>query len=117
MIDTGRLINILIESGGFIAAFAALSAGIVMASLTKKFGSGILADGFKKNAIGVVCIGLGIVVDALNSYLQINSFYAYLPGFMPVVILVVKELFFVLGTYIIVIGSKKTGDNIERLTK
>ncbi len=117
MIDTARLINILIESGSFIAAFAALSAGVVMAELTRKFGTGILADGFRKNSIGVFCIGLGIVIDAANSYLQINNFYSFLPNYAPLILLAIKEIFFVLGTYIIVIGSKKTGDSIESLIK
>ncbi len=37
--------------------------------------------------------------------------------FISVIVLLIKEAFFVAGTYIIVIGSKKTVDKLESLTK
>ncbi|RJQ36514.1 hypothetical protein C4559_05105 [Candidatus Microgenomates bacterium] len=109
--ETSKLLNIIIQSGSFIAAFAAITAGIMMFSVTKKFGTGILASGFKTISIGVIFIAIGIIIDAVNSYLQIQSNIAF------AAILIAKELLFVIGTYIIVIGSKKTGDKLESLTK
>ncbi|MDO8658849.1 MAG: hypothetical protein Q7K55_08970 [Candidatus Levybacteria bacterium] len=110
MIDTANLVNIILQGGSFIAAFAAIAAGIIMASATKKFGTGILASGFKTIAIGVFFIAIGIIIDAFNSYLQI------LGSDILIVLLAAKEVLFVLGTYIIVIGSKKIGDKLESLT-
>lgn len=117
MIDTSNLFTILVEAGSFISAFAAIAAGIMMASVTKKFGTGILASGFKTNSIGVLCIAVGIIIDAGNSYMQVSGYYAIIPSIIIIAILLLKEAFFVIGTYIIVIGSKKTGDKIESLTK
>ena len=117
MIDTARLLTILIEAGSFISAFAAISAGFMMASVTKKFGTGILASGFKTNSIGVFCIAIGIIIDAVNSYLQVSGYASALPEIVSIGLLLAKEVFFVVGTYVIVIGSKKTGDKIESLTR
>ncbi len=109
--DTTKLLEIIIQAGSFIAAFASIAAGVIMTSVTKKFGSGILASGFKSISIGVFFIAAGIFLDALNSYLQISN------NIELAVLLIIKEIFFVAGTYIIVIGSKKTGDKLESLTK
>lgn len=106
-----RILTILVEATSLIAGFAAIAAGIVMASVTKKFGTGILASGFKSIAIGVLFIAAGIMVDAGESYIQISNIA------VSSAILLFKEILFVLGTYIIVIGSKKTGDKLESLTK
>lgn len=111
-----NLLPILVQGGSFIAAFAAIAAAVIMFSVTKKFGSGILANGFKSIAIGVVFIAIGIIIDALNSYLQLNLSGTAFASIL-VVILLVKDILFVIGTYIIVIGSKKTGDKLESLTK
>ncbi len=116
-IDTQRLLTILVEAGSFMSAFAAIAAGIVMASVTKKFGTGIMAAGFKTNSMGVFFIALGIIIDALNSYLTVSNYTALLPPFVAIAILLAKEACFVIGTYIIVIGSKKTGDKLESLMK
>lgn len=111
MIDTEKLLTILVQAGSFIAAFAGIAAAVIMSSVTKKFGTGILATGFKNISWGVLFIALGIILDAANSYVQLKGsiFFAAL--------IIVKELFFVVGTYIIVIGSKNTGDKLESLTK
>ncbi len=109
--ETSKLLQIIIQTGSFIAAFASVAAGVIMASVTKKFGSGILASGFKSISIGVFFISGGILLDALNSYLQISN------NIELTIVLVIKEIFFVAGTYTIVIGSKKTGDKLESLTK
>jgi hypothetical protein len=117
MIDTSRLIGILIEAGSFISAFAAIAAGVMMASVTQKFGTGILAAGFKTNAIGVFCIAIGIMIDSVSNYLLVSGYQSLVSSMIPIILLGIKEVFFVIGTYIIVIGSKKTGDKIESLTK
>lgn len=111
MIDSERLLTILIQGGSFIAAFAAIAAGIIMSSFTKKFGTGLLASGFKNIATGVIFIAGGIIIDALGNYLQINT------GSISFIILIAKDVLFILGTYTIVIASKKTGDKLESLTK
>lgn len=111
MFETSKLLIIFIQAGSFIAAFAAITAGVIMASVTKKFGTGILASGFKSISIGVVLIALGIILDAVQSYLQISEVAVSL--FM----ILAKDILFVAGTYIIVIGSKRTGDKLESLTK
>lgn len=111
MLDTEKLLTIIIQAGSFASAFAAIAAGVIMASVTKKFGTGILASGFKTISTGVLLIAGGIVLDAVNSYLQLSS------GAFFAAVLILKELLFVAGTYIIVIGSKSTGDKLESLTK
>lgn len=117
IIDTSRLITIFIEAGSFIAAFAAITAGFVMAQITKKFGSGILASGFKTNSSGIFFIAIAILIDSVNEYLIINNYLSFLPAYTSLALILTKEVFFVIGTYIIVIGSKKTGDKIEKLMK
>lgn len=115
LIDNAKLLSILVEGGSFIASFAAIAAGIVMAGVTKKFGTGILASGFRTNSMGIFFIAAGILLDSVNSYLQLSG-YAIDP-LITTAILIVKEALFVIGTYIIVIGSKKTGDKLESLTQ
>ncbi len=114
-LDSAKLLSILVEAGSFIASFAAIAAGFVMAGVTKKFGTGILATGFKTNAIGIFFIAGGILLDATNSYMQLSGFT--IDPLLTTGILIAKEALFVIGTYIIVIGSKKTGDKLESLTK
>jgi len=112
MFDTQKLLTIVVEMGSFISVFAAVIAGILMAQVTKKFGTGILASGFKSISIGVFFIAAGILIDAVESYVQTSSALEVLTIFI-----LIKEALFVIGTYIIVIGSKKTGDKLESLTK
>lgn len=116
MIDTTKLLTVVIEAGSFISAMAAIVAGIVMARITKKFGSGFLANGFKSFSIGVFFIAAGILVDAIQGYIQTSNFSQMVTQ-IAIILIVIKELLFVFGTYIIVIGSKKTGDKLESLTK
>lgn len=108
---TQEIITLLLQAGSFIAAFAAIAAGIIMARLTKHFGAGVLAFGFKAIAIGILFIAAGIVVDLLSTYLLMSDRNIIL------IVQILKEILFVIGTYIIVIGSKKTGDKLESLTK
>ncbi len=109
--DTSKLLTIAIQGGSFISAFAAIAAGIVMSSVTKKFGTGLLASGFKSISWGVFLIAGGIMVDALQSYLQLNGLA------LLTILVVIKEALFIIGTYIIVIGSKNTADKLESLTR
>ena len=115
MIDTTKLLAIIIEAGAFISTMAALVAAVIMLRVTRKFGTGILASGFKAISFGVLFIALGIMVDAVQSYLQINNFTG-LEQFVTI-ILIIKLILYVIGTYTIVIGSKRTGDKLESLTK
>jgi predicted lipid-binding transport protein (Tim44 family) len=94
---------------------AALTATVIMLRVTRKFGTGILASGFKAISFGVLFIALGIMVDTVQSYLQVEGFTG-VQQFITI-ILIIKLILFVIGTYIIVIGSKRTGDKLESLTK
>jgi hypothetical protein len=115
MIDTAKLLSIIIEAGAFISTMAALVAAVIMLRVTRKFGTGILASGFRSISFGVLFIALGILVDAIQSYLQVEGF-TNVQQFVTI-ILIVKLILYVIGTYTIVIGSKKTGDKLESLTK
>jgi hypothetical protein len=105
------IIHYLIEAASFIAAFAAIAAAIVMFRFIRRFVTGILATGFKTIGIGIFVLALGIIIDALEMYAQTINGSIY--DFM----LIVKQIFFVSGTYIIVIGTKKMGDKLEMLSK
>jgi hypothetical protein len=115
MIDTVKLLVIIIEAGALISTMAALVAAVIMLRVTRKFGTGILASGFKAISFGVLFIALGIMVDTVQSYLQVEGFTGV--GQFITIILIIKLILFVIGTYIIVIGSKRTGDKLESLTK
>ena len=115
MIDTAKLLTIGVEAGAFISTMAAFVAAVIMLRVTRKFGTGILASGFRSISFGVLFIALGILVDAVQSYIQIEGFSGLQQ--LTTIILLIKLVLFVIGTYIIVIGSKKTGDKLESLTK
>lgn len=115
MLDLSKLLTIIIEAGALISAFAAIVAAVIMSKVTRKFGTGILASGFRAISFGVFFIALGILVDAVETYLQSANF-APIEQFITIIILV-KLFLFVVGTYVIVIGSKKTGDKLESLTQ
>ena len=112
--DTQKLLTIIIEAGSFIAALASIAAGVIMANVTKKFGTGILAKGFKTISIGVLFIAAAMIIDAAQSYLEVGSLSV---TSLNLILLVAKVPFFIIGTYLIVIGIKKTGDKLESLTK
>lgn len=118
MIDTTQipLLSIAIQAGSFIAAFAAITAGAIMFSVTKKFGTGILASGFKRISIGVLLIAAGIIIDSIQSYLLQSTLLSSNQS-LAVGIILLKDTLFVIGTFTIVIGSKSTGDKLENLTK
>lgn len=109
--EQNNFLPVLLQAASFIAAFAAIAAGVVMTKVTKKFGTGILATGFKTISIGVFVIAGGISLDAIASY------FIILNTTVSTLLLFLKEIMFVVGTYIIVIGSKKTVDKLESLTK
>ena len=112
MVDVERFFTILVEGVAFIAAFAAITGAALMYQLTRKFGTGIIASGFKSISTGVLFIALGIIIDALNSYFLLSTNNVY-----SVLVFLIKGMCFVVGTYIIVIGSKRTADKLESLTK
>lgn len=100
---------IITQAGYFIAVFAAIAAAFIMSTVTKKFGGGILALGFKIMSGGIVLITLGIIIDALLYYFQVSS------GALSTSLVILKEIFFVTGAYTVVIGSKKTVDQLKNL--
>jgi ethanolamine transporter EutH len=83
-----------------------------MARFIKKFATGILATGFKTIGIGIFVLALGIIVDAININIQTLESPQIL-----ITLLVIKQVFFVVGSYIIVIGSKNMGDKLEIMSK
>lgn len=105
-------VSTIIQGFIFISAFAAGAASLLMFQVTRKFGTGILASGFKNIAVGVIFIAVGIILDALASYFQV-----FQSGIYTSALFFLKGLCFLIGTYIIVIGSKKTADKLESLTK
>lgn len=110
--DYAQLTPILIEAASFVAASAAITAAIIMARFIKRFVTGILATGFKTIGIGIFVLALGIIIDAIQVYLLASKNPSALSF-----LLIVRQVFFILGTYIIVIGSKKMGDKLETLSK
>lgn len=111
-----NLIEFFVSAISFVAAFAAFTGAILMYKVTQKFGAGILARGFKNIASGVLCISFGIIIDALMAYMQRYLIVSY-SNIYFVIIFIIKGLCFVIGTYMIVIGSKKTVDKLESLTR
>jgi hypothetical protein len=110
--DFSRLMPVLIEAASFTAAFAAITAAIIMARFVRKFVTGILATGFRTIGIGIFILALGIIIDALEIYIQ-ASISPSAVNFLQIA----RQVFFIVGTYIIVIGSKNMGDKLEMLSK
>lgn len=110
--ESVQFLSIIVNGISFIAAFAAIAAAVIMYQVTKKFGSGILAHGFKTIGTGVLFLAVAIIVDAFNSYLRLTP-----TSLASVAVFLIKGACFVIGMYIIVIGSKRTIDKLENLTK
>jgi hypothetical protein len=106
------LTPILIEAASFIAAFAALVAAIMMARFIRRFVTGILATGFKTIGIGIFILAIGIIIDAVYIYIQTMGNSSALN-----ILLIIRQIFFIVGTYIVVIGCKNMGDKLEMLSK
>lgn len=106
--DINRLLTLIAQAGIFIAAFAGIAAAVLMLSVTRKFGLGVLASSFKSISWGVFLIAAALVLDALAFYLQIGG---------SSLITLTKVVFLVSGTYIIVISAKNTADKLESLTR
>lgn len=103
--------QLLIEAASFISAFAAIAASIIMARFIKKFVTGILAKGFRTIGIGIFVLALGIIIDAVEMYMQTVT----TPTLS--ILLILKQILFIIGTYIIVIGTKNMGDKLEALSE
>lgn len=110
--DYAKLVPVLIEVASFITAFAAIAAAIIMGRFLRKFVTGILALGFKTIGIGIFILALGIIIDAVDIYTQ-----AFANPSTDNLLLIARQILFVVGTYIIVIGSKRMGDKLEMLSK
>lgn len=102
---------LLAEVFSFVAAVAGVTASSIMFQSTKRFGTGILSIGFKRIAVGVVFVASGIIIDAMLFYVQLPFSNVY-----AMTLFLVKGSAFLIGTYIIVIGSKTTKDKLETLT-
>lgn len=105
-------LSVFIQIASFVSSFLAIAAGIIMSNVTKKFGNGILAYGFKSIAIGIIFIAAGIIIDSLATYVLVFKNQA-----VNITLLILKEGFFLVGAYIIVLGSKRTADKLETLIK
>jgi hypothetical protein len=110
--DYSKLVPVLLEAASFIAAFAAITAAIIMARFIRKFVTGILAMGFRTIGIGIFILALGIIVDAFKIYIQALKSPSAID-----LLLIVRQILFILGTYIVVVGSKNMGDKLEMLSK
>lgn len=110
--------RIIIQSFSFISAVAAIAAVVLMRTVTKKFGTGILAAGFNHISKGVLFIALGILLGAIQDlyFYNIDTDDQNVQ-LISLGVFVLKAAFFVIGTYVIVVGSKNTVDKLESLTK
>lgn len=95
-----------IEIAAVVSALAGISAAVLMKKITKHFGTGIIATGYRYIAGGVALIGLAMIIESAIEYLQIRT----------QLLILVKEILLVLGTYIIVVGTKITADKLDNLT-
>ena len=96
----------LIEVVTVISALAGISAAIIMRKITTHFGTGIVATGYRWTALGVAIIGLSMFVESGLQYLQIQV----------KILILLKEILLLSGTYIIVSGTKITADKLDNLT-
>lgn len=96
----------IIEIAAVISVLAGISATIIMKKITSHFGTGIVATGYRYTAGGVAMISLAVLIEAVLKFLQIQE------GIFTLT----KEIVLVLGTYIIVIGTKLTADKLDNLT-
>jgi hypothetical protein len=112
MIDTAKLLTIIIEAGAIISTIAGIVAGIIIFRSTKKFQTGILSGAFRSASVGVVLIAFGILADGIQTYLNLSG-----TPYVSTWLLIFKDALFVIGTYVIVIGVKNAGDKFENLTK
>ncbi len=103
-----NLLPILVQAGMFVAAFAGITAALVMLSITKKLGMGLLAASFKTASWGVILIAAALVIEAISFYLQMQN---------ETLVMLIKTVLLILGTYVIVIGAKSTADRLESATK
>lgn len=94
-----------IEIAAIVSALAGISAAIIMRRVTTHFGTGIIATGYRFTAGGVAIIGLAMFIESIIEYLQIRID----------ALILVKEILLVLGTYIIVVGTKLTADKLDNL--
>lgn len=112
MVFDAKVLNMVFQAFSFISVFAAIIAGIIMFYVRRKFGTGILAKGFKNISVGVLLIAFGILFDVFLEYLR-----QAIGGSLIVILELVRGLAFLTGTYVIVIAGKKMADSLESLLK
>lgn len=110
--DYANLAKIFVQATSFIAAFAAIVAAVIMARVIRKFVTGILAVGFRTIGIGIFILAIAIIIDVTEDYTQM-----LVSPFISGLLLVIRQILFVIGTYTIVIGCKNMGDKLEILSK
>lgn len=99
------VIQKITEIAAFLSAFAGIVAALVMLQVTRKFGTGLVASGYRYIAFGVLFIGIAMVIDAISLVL----------GLQGDLIPLVRTMLLAIGTYVIVIGTKNTADRLEKL--
>ena len=109
--DYAKLTEIFVQATSFIAAFAAITAAVIMARFIRKFVTGILAVGFRTIGIGIFILAIAIIIDVTENYTQ-----ALVGPLISSMLLIVRQIFFVVGTYTIVIGTKNMGDKLKMLS-
>lgn len=108
----GDILPILTLAIPFVAFFAALAGALIMYRVTQKFRGGILASGFKSIMIGILFISGGILIDAVTT-----DYWGIWSGAVGTGLMILKGVLFVIGTYVIVIGSKRMADRLESVNK
>lgn len=102
------LLDVFIQAGTFISAFAGIAASAVMLSITRKFGQGLLARGFEVISWGVIFIATALIIDAVTFYLGLQNSQSFI---------LAKAGLLIAGTYTVVTGAKKIADGLHNLTK
>lgn len=101
------LIQNMLNVSSFFSALVGVAAAVVMFSVVRKFGRGVVADGFRHVMIGVFFVAGAMFIDAFVRYYE----------WYPETGRIIKEVLLVIGMYTIVIGAKTTADKLEQLQK
>lgn len=99
------LIKTLLEYTVFLAPVASLFASVVCFQLTRKFGRGVLANGFQEVAVGVLFISVGLFIDALIVFSPLDINFIRL----------VSKIALAGGAYIILIAIKGVAKGLEKI--
>lgn len=101
------LIENMLSISSFFSVIVGLFAVYLMITVARKFGTGIVADGFRYVTIGVIFI---VAATLFESFIRFYEIRAELVRFT-------REVLLIIGTYAIVIGAKITADKLEDIHK